>query len=748
MSKPEQKSAGLPPVLDENAIIAQAAAELKLRTEAARQAIQLLDGGATVPFIARYRKEATGEMDEEQLRQLEKRVAYGRQLAERKTEVWTTIESQGKLSPELSAAIGRATSLQEVDDLYLPYRPKRRTRATVAREKGLEPLADLIQTQKTYRGQPAEYAAKFVDSAKGVVTVEEALAGARDIIAERISEEAELRRRLRLTLTRQATLTATLAKKGQDEAHKYEQYYDYSEPLAKIPPHRWLALNRGEKEGVLKIGVELPPGLAEKTAEPLFPTDPRSIFKDELQAALSDSLKRLVLPSVENEVRTALTEQAEVHAIQVFAANLRQLLLQPPIQGKVVLGLDPGFRTGCKVAVVDPTGKPLFNTTIYPHEPKRDWAGSKKTLLELTARYKVAVMAIGNGTASRETETLVAETIAACSDPKPAYVMVSEAGASVYSASEIARQEFPNLDLTQRGNISIARRLQDPLAELVKIDPKSIGVGLYQHDVDQKTLAEMLDTVVESCVNYVGVDLNTASVPLLKHVSGINKKVAENIVTYRETNGPFQNRAQLRKVTGLGAKAFEQAAGFLKIPGGPNLLDNTFIHPESYPAAEALLKLLKVATGEKSAKLPSSTAIKEFRRKELADERELSNIARQLGIGSPTMLDILDNLEKPGRDPREEMPKPILRQDILKLEDLAPGMILKGTVRNVVDFGAFVDIGVKQDGLVHITEMSDKFVKSPLEVVSVGDIIDVRVLQIDQKRGRVSLSMKVGRGIQ
>lgn len=742
MSKSDMQSGSTAPVFDTESITTQAASELKLRPEAARQAIQLLDGGATIPFIARYRKEVTGGMDEEQLRQLEKRVAYGRQLAERKTEVWETIESQGKLTPELAAAIKRAITLQEIEDLYLPYRPKRRTRATIAREKGLEPLADLIQTQKTFRGQPADYAAKFVDVAKGVASAEEALAGARDIVAERISEEAELRRRLRQLMLRQATLTASLAKNAQDEARKYEQYYDYSEPLSRIPPHRRLALNRGEKEGVLKVGLELPPGLAEKTAEAIFPADSRSIFKDDLKEAIADSLKRLILPSVENEMRSSLTEEAEAHAIKIFAANLRQLLLQPPIRGQVVLGIDPGFRTGCKIAVVDATGKPLHNTTIYPHEPKNDWAGSKKTLLDLISRYKVGVLAIGNGTASRESEALAAEIIAASPDPKPAYVMVSEAGASVYSASEIARQEFPNLDVTQRGNISIARRLQDPLAELVKIDPKSIGVGLYQHDVDQKTLAETLDAVVESCVNYVGVDLNTASVALLKYVSGINKKVADAIVTYREANGPFQSRAQLRKVAGMGEKTFEQAAGFLKIPGGSNLLDNTFIHPESYTAAQSLLKLLNEFSGERNAKLPAPATIKEFRRAEIADDRQLNQIAGKLGVGGPTLVDMLDNLEKPGRDPREELPKPILRQDILKLEDLAPGMILKGTVRNVVDFGAFVDIGVKQDGLVHITEMSDHYVKHPLEVVSVGDIIDVRVLQVDSKRGRISLSMK------
>ena len=729
------------PLTDENRIIEQAAAELKLRAADAHRAIELLDGGATIPFISRYRKEVTGSMDEEQLRQLEKRVAYARQLTQRKVEVLSVILEQKKLSSELKTAIERAATLQEVEDLYLPYRPKRHTRATAAREKGLEPLADLVLTQRTFTGRPAAYAAKFINPEKGVETVEAALAGARDIVAERIAEDAELRRELRAIFSRQAFFTTNLVKGAKDDEGKYQQYYEYDEPAAKIPPHRVLAINRGEKEGVLKVGLTLPPGLAEKVTGQLFLTEPRSIFKDELETAIADSLKRLLLPSLQNEVRAALSEQAETHAIQVFAANLRQLLLQPPLKGMVVLGIDPGFRTGCKIAVVDATGKPLANLTIYPHEPRADWVGSKKTVSELISRYKVGVLAIGNGTASRETEVLAAEVIATCPDPKPAYVMVSEAGASVYSASELARQEFPNLDVTQRGNISIARRLQDPLAELVKVEPKAIGVGLYQHDVDQKVLSQTLDTVVESCVNYVGVDLNTASSALLGYVSGVNRKVAGAIVTYRETNGPFKNRRELLKVPGLGDKSFEQAAGFLKIPTAQNPLDNTFVHPESYTAATKLLALLG-KTESKTALLPAPTAVKEFRAN-LKDARRLEELARQIGVGGPTLVDILDNLEKPGRDPREELPKPILRQDVLKLSDLKPGMLLKGTVRNVVDFGAFVDIGVKQDGLVHITELSTRFIKHPLDVVSVGQIVEVKVLGIDEKRGRVSLSMKL-----
>ena len=724
---------------DDNRIIRQAAASLSLSPASATRALELLDGGATIPFIARYRKEVTGNMDEEQLRQLQKLVVYGRQLAGRKAEVREVIEGQGKLTRELAASLEKAATLQEVEDLYLPYRPKRRTRASIAREKGLEPLADLLLAQKTYQGKPAEYARKFINAAKGVETAEDALAGARDILAERFSEDAELRRRLRDLLRRQGLIQSTLAKGARDEARKFEQYYDYREPLNRLPPHRTLALNRGDKEGVLSVKIVLEGNQAEQIATRLYLTDSRSIFKDEVTAAIEDSLKRLVLPSLENEVRAEQTEAAEKHATRIFAANLRQLLLQPPIQGKVVLGIDPGFRTGCKVAVIDQTGKPVaVNLTIYPHEPRNDWAGSKKLLLDLIARYRVEILAIGNGTASRETETLAAEVIAACPTPRPAYVMVSEAGASVYSASELARQEFPDLDATQRGNISIARRLQDPLAELVKIDPKSIGVGLYQHDVDQKNLEETLDEVVESCVNFVGVDLNTASVALLRHVSGINSRVAGAVVAYREKNGAFRNRGDLRKVAGLGDKPFEQAAGFLKIRGGPEPLDNTAIHPESYPAARSLLKSLNVDLAKGS---PATTAIRDFR--QTANDTRLGELAQRLGVGVPTLKDILDNLEKPGRDPRENLPAPILRQDVLKMEDLAPGMILKGTVRNVVDFGVFVDIGVKQDGLVHITEMSDRYVKHPLELVSVGDIIEVKVLQVEGKRGRISLSMKV-----
>jgi len=739
-------------------LVRQVAQELKLGSAAAKRAIALLDEGSTIPFIARYRKEVTEGMDEEQLRQLEKKVAYLRQLTERKAAVLESIESQGKLTPTLTKAIEQASVLQELEDLYLPYRPRRRTRATIARDKGLEPLADLMLAQKTFRGQPAEFASRFVDAGKGVATSEEALAGARDIVAERISEDAEVRRLLRQLMSQKANFGSGRAKvklkaknsdQAQDAAGKYIQYYDYSEPVAKIPPHRVLALNRGEKEEVLIIRLTLPEGLAEKTIAPLYLTEPRSIFRSELQLALIDSLERLVLPSVENEVRASLTETAEAHAIQIFAANLRQLLLQSPLQGKVVLGIDPGLRTGCKVAVIDPTGKPLANLNIYPHEPKRDWAGSKKTLLELISRFKVEVIAIGNGTASRETEMLVAEVIAAVpATPKPAYAMVSEAGASVYSASELARQEFPDLEATQRGNISIARRLQDPLAELVKIDPQSIGVGMYQHDVNQKTLAQTLDGVVESCVNYVGVDLNTASAALLKYVSGINQKVAGAIVSYRETNGPFKNRVELKKVGGLGAKSFEQAAGFLKIANGTNPLDNTFIHPESYAATQVLLKLVSEVAGSQSKTarlLPDAANLKTFRAEfgGKAGESQLSQVAHQIGIGLPTLQDILDNLEKPGRDPREELPKPHLRRDVLKLEDLTPDMRLVGTVRNVVDFGVFVDIGVKQDGLVHITEMSDSYVKHPLELVKVGEIVEVRVLGIDRQRGRVSLSLKL-----
>ena len=762
-------------VINQN-IIHIAASGLKLPNAGALRAIELLDEGATIPFLARYRKEVTGDLDEEQLRQLEKRVAYLRQLTGRQQEVRDSIEAQSKLTAILNQAITAATSLQELEDLYLPYRPKRRTRASIAREKGLEPLAKLILAQKTFRGDPQDFAGGFVNEALGVASAEEALAGAQDIVAEMTAEDAEVRRRLRLAMQRQGTITSKLARGAKDKntTGKFEQYYDYREPLSKIPPHRVLALNRGETEKVLAVAIELPPDLARLTALQVFPLDPRSIFRTDFEAALVDGLTRLTLPALENESRTSLTELAEAHATHVFAANLRPLLLQPPIVGKVVLGIDPGFRTGCKVAVVDPTGKPLANLNIYPHEPKRDWNGAKKTLLELVNRYRVEVIAIGNGTASRETEALAAEVIATANTAavsptsKLAYVIVSEAGASVYSASEIARQEFPQLEATQRGNISIARRLQDPLAELVKIDPKAIGVGLYQHDVDQKRLAQALDEVVESCVNYAGVDLNTASRSLLKYVAGINAKVAGAIVAYREANGPFQSRQELRKVTGLGAKTFEQAAGFLKIRDGVNLLDNTFIHPESYGAAQKLVSLLlslsvenagTLSNGGSSTKgatmsakqhsiLPDATKIKQFRATNMSSPAKLNEVAQNLGIGVPTLGDILDNLEKPGRDPRQELPGPLLRQDVLKLEDLAPNMILRGTVRNVVDFGVFVDIGTKQEGLVHISEMSSnqRYVKHPLDLVSVGDVIEVRVLQVDKQRGRVGLSMKLELG--
>ena len=728
---------GAAPTIDETAILAAAAGAVKVRTDAATNAMRLLDEGATVPFIARYRKEMTGGMDEEQLRQLEKRVTYGRQLAGRKVEVHAAITEQGKMTADLAALISRAASLQEIDDLYLPYRPKRRTRATIAREKGLEPLAEMMLAQKTTRGTPAEIAARYVNPDKGVANADDALAGARDIVAERVSDDAHVRRRVREVLARQGVVSATRTKNGQDEGGTFQQYYDYAEHVARIPPHRVLALNRGEKEGVLAVGIELVAAVTEGIVTQLYVTDSRSIFVAEMRSAIADSVKRLLLPSLETAVRNDLTEHAETHAISLFAANVRQLLLQPPIQGKVVLGIDPGFRSGCKVAVVDPTGKPVANLAIFPHQPRQDWAGSKKTLLDLIKRFGVSVIAIGNGTASRETESLVAEVIRDSPDPKPAYVMVSEAGASVYSASDIARKEFPDLDATQRGNISIARRLQDPLAELVKIDPKSIGVGLYQHDVNQKALAESLDGVVESCVNYVGVDLNTASSSLLRHVSGINAKVADAIVVYRDGNGSFGSRAALRKVPGLGDKTFEQAAGFLKIPGAKTALDNTFIHPESYPAAQ---KLVALVTGGGSTILPTAQQVRAFRQ---ANDTHLGNVAASIGVGEPTLRDMLDDLEKPGRDPRADMPTPILRHDVLKMEDLAPGMVLQGTVRNVVDFGAFVDIGVKQDGLVHVTEMRERFVQNPLDVVSVGDIISVRVLNVDKARGRVSLSMKL-----
>ncbi|TEU10371.1 MAG: RNA-binding transcriptional accessory protein [Anaerolineales bacterium] len=710
-------------------IIITIAHELGLKANQIARTTQLLDEDNTVPFIARYRKEVTGGLDEEQLRAIQTRLNYLRHLEERKETVLKSIAEQGKLTPELEARIRAAMVLQEVEDLYLPYKPKRRTRATIARERGLEPLAELILAQEVTEGTLEQFAQDYLS--EEVPTVEDAYAGARDIVAEGVSEDADLRKAVRERTFDQGLLVCAVADAPLDPQGKYQMYYEYSEPLKAVRPHRLLAINRGDKEGVLKVKVEAPVDEIMAAVKGRYLKNERSIFAAQVREAAADGYKRLIAPSIERGLRGTCTDEADDHAIKVFATNLGNLLLQPPLQGKRVMGIDPGYRTGCKVALVDETGKFLGGTTIYPHGPQKQWDEARKVLVSLVTKGNVDVIAIGNGTASRETEALAAEVIAEAG--RGAYVIVNEAGASVYSASPLAREELPDMDVSMRGAVSIARRLQDPLAELVKIEPRSVGVGLYQHDVDQKKLAETLDAVVESAVNHVGVGLNTASPALLQYVSGINKRVAKAIVRHRDEHGPFKSRQELKKVKGIGDKGSEQSAGFLKIPTGENPLDNTFIHPESYPGVERLFALMGVQGDEPDL----AQRVKAFRA-----ENDLAELAEVLEVGLPTLTDIFDNLIKPGRDPRDELPKPILRSDVLKMEDLREGMILKGTVRNVVDFGAFVDIGVKQDGLVHVSQMADRYVKNPLEVVSVGDVVEVKVISLDPERGRIGLSMK------
>ncbi len=716
----------------ENDFYSLIARELHLRPQQVEHTIALLDDGNTVPFIARYRKEVTGGLNEEQIRQIEDRMRYLRHLEERKAAVLESIEKQGKLTPELKEKIENATKLQEVEDLYLPYRPKKRTRATVAKEKGLEPLAQIMLKQEIEDLVLDLVVEPFIHPEKDVHTVADALAGARDIIAEWVSENADVRKEIRAFTFRTGMFTSKA--RDEKELSVYQMYADYREPVKSIPPHRILAMNRGEREEVLRVAIEVELETALELLRRRFITNPKSIFLDQLNLALADSYQRLIAPAIEREIRSELTEKADEHAIKVFAENVKNLLLAPPVRGKIIMGIDPGYRTGCKVAVIDDTGKYLEGLTIYPHEPKKRWDYSKVQLKELIEKHGVNLIAIGNGTASRETEQLVAEVIGE-SERELFYVIVSEAGASVYSASEVAAEEFPDLPAELRGNISIARRLLDPLAELVKIDPKSIGVGLYQHDVDQNRLAESLDRVVESAVNYVGVNLNTASKSLLKYVAGINSRVAENIVKYREEHGKFRTRAELMEVKGLGEMAFVQAAGFLRIPDSDLFFDSTAVHPESYGAAEKLLERLNLKTDE----VKGSGQL--LRQKIQEAKINYAQLAQECGVGIPTLEDIIASLEKPNRDPRDEMPKPIFRSDVLKLEDLKEGMILKGTVRNVVDFGAFVDIGVKVDGLVHRSQMGKKFVKNPLEVVAVGDVIDVKVVKVEAERGRIALSM-------
>ncbi len=748
---------GFPEKLEAAEVARAVSVDLHLKPAQTLATLTLLDDGNTVPFIARYRKEATSNLDEVQIQAISDRAEALRTLHARKHDVLRLIAEQGKLTRELADAIIAATTLQAVEDLYLPYRQKRKTRASVARERGLQPLADLILRQERIPGslEQARIAAAepFISAEKGVEDVDAALAGARDICAEMIMEDATVRGDVRAQFFKEGGLGTKLTTDPDKAAEKdprgvYRMYYDFHEPVSRLVPHRVLALNRAEREDVLRVSVDVPFERAEPLIHRQYQPDQRSPFANELQTAIADGYRRLLAPALEREVRAELTRQAEEHAISVFATNLRNLLLQPPLRGERVLGLDPGFRTGCKVAVVDETGKPIDSTTIYPHAPQQHWAEAKATLKALIATHRIGVIAIGNGTASRETEQLAAEVIAELEKMgRPTgslgYVMVNEAGASVYSASEVARQEFPSKDATERGTISIARRLQDPLAELVKIDPKAIGVGLYQHDVDQRALATALDRIVVSCVNFAGVDVNAASPQLLRHVSGITARIADNIVAWRTEHGPFISRQQLLKVTGLGPATFVQAAGFLKVPNGKEPLDNTFIHPESYDATRTVLKTLPGRTDERASdRVRSWRLLTGMNSRGSGTQSAIAELAGAVNVGVPTLTDILENLEKPGLDPRDSLPRPILRQDVLKLEDLQAGMVLQGTVRNVVDFGAFVDIGVKQDGLVHVSEMADRFVRDPLTVVAVGQVVQVRVLSVDIGRGRVQLSMR------
>ena len=711
-------------------IIAKISEELGIKRHQTEAAVKLIDEGNTIPFIARYRKEATGALNDEVLRNLSERLTYLRGLEERKETVLASIEEQGKLTDELKAQILSAETMVLLEDLYRPYKPKRRTRATIAKEKGLEPLAGVI-TLQMIKTPLIEEAAKYVDSEKGVATAEEAIAGASDIIAESISDEADYRTHIRDLTVKKGRMTSTA--KDPEAESVYEMYYDFDEPVAKLAGHRILAVNRGEKEKFLTVKIEAPQEDILRYLEKKVIARDNPQTNEVLRDVVKDAYDRLIAPAIEREIRSNLTEHAEDGAIRVFGKNLEQLLMQPPIAGQVVLGWDPAFRTGCKLAVVDPTGKVLDTTVIYPTAPQNKVAEAKAVLKKLIAKYHITLISLGNGTASRESEQIIVDLLKEL-PVKVQYIIVNEAGASVYSASKLATEEFPNFDVGQRSAASMARRLQDPLAELVKIDPKSIGVGQYQHDMNQKKLGEALGGVVEDCVNKVGVDLNTASASLLEYVSGISKTLAKNIVTYREENGRFVSRAGLLKVPKLGPKAYEQCAGFLRIGDGKNPLDATGVHPESYDATKRLLERLGYTLSDVKERKVEGISKKIHDYKKLSEEQ---------GVGEMTLQDIVKELEKPARDPREDMPKPILRSDVLEIKDLTPGMILKGTVRNVIDFGAFVDIGVHQDGLVHISQMSDKFIKHPLEVVSVGDIVEVKVLSVDPKKQRIQLTMKL-----
>ncbi len=711
-------------------IIKQLCEELSLKAFQVENAVKLIDEGNTIPFIARYRKEATGSLDDQILRTLSDRLSYLRNMDETRQKILKSIEEQGALTEELAEAVANAKTLTELDDIYRPYKKKKKTRASVAKEKGLEPLADIIYAQGDGDKPIEEIAKEFVNSELGVETVDEAIQGALDIIAEKISDDADIRKRMRFVCSAHGIITV---KATTEDTGVYEMYADYSEAVSKIPDHRILAINRGEKENILKVNIDF------DSQKAMFIISKNhikegSVFTPLVVRAAEDAYGRLIFPSIEREIRSALTDRASDSAIKVFSTNLKQLLMQPPVKNKVTLGLDPGYRTGCKVAVVDGTGKVLDTAVIYPVPPKSKIEEAKVIIKALVKKHAVEVFAIGNGTASHETEVFAAEVIKELDDGL-SYMVVSEAGASVYSASKLAAEEFPEYDVSLRSAVSIARRLQDPLAELVKIDPEAIGVGQYQHDMPKAKMTVALDGVVESCVNSVGVDLNTASVQLLSHVAGVGTAVAKNIVSFREENGRFTDRKELLKVAKLGPKAYEQCAGFLKVADGKNVLDNTSVHPESYKAAEQLLKLCGFnAEDVKNGKVISLP--------QMVENRGLEKTAEELGIGVPTLEDIVKELTRPGRDPRDELPQPLLRKDVMSMEDLTVGMKLKGTVRNIVDFGAFVDIGVHEDGLVHISRICDRYIKHPLEVLKVGDIVDVYVIGVDIAKKRISLSIK------
>ena len=715
-----------------NKIYKKIADELNIKESQVEAAVKLIDEGNTIPFIARYRKEATGNLSDEILRNLDERLKYLRNLEERKEEIIRLIDEQGKLTDELTIKIAGTMVLSELEDIYRPFRPKKRTKATIAKEKGLEPLSQIIYLQIEKRNIN-EVAETYVDLEKGVETVEDAIQGALDIIAENIADNADYRKKIKSFDFREAII---IVKQAKEESSPYEMYYDYSEAILKMPSHRILAINRGEKEKFLKVKLDTPDEKILTYLEKQIIKDKNSQFASLLESAILDSYKRLIAPSIEREIRNDLTEKAEEKAIKVFGKNAKQLLMQPPIKDIVVMGFDPAYRTGCKIAVIDKTGKVLATTTVYPTEPQNDVEGAKKVLKDLIDKYDVNMISIGNGTASRESEVFVSNMLKEI-DKEVYYAIVSEAGASVYSASKLASEEYPDINVSLRGSISIARRLQDPLSELVKIDPKSIGVGQYQHDVDQKRLNESITGVVEDAVNSVGVDVNTATPSLLSYVSGINGTIAKNIVKYRDEHGELKERKELLKVSKLGPTAYKQCAGFIRIFGGKNPLEVTAVHPESYEVAQKLLTKL----GYSVENILEKETLSEL--KERLKTVNIKKMSEELNVGELTLKDIIEEISKPGRDPRETMPKPILRSDVLKFDDLTEGMTLTGTVRNVIDFGAFVDIGVKYDGLVHISEMSDRFIKNPSEVVSVGDIIKVKVINIDKEKHKVSLSMKL-----